>query len=39
VKVQIPENETGKPRKWEILLASEAAPREEACTLTIFQNP
>ncbi len=39
VKVQIPENETGKSRKWEILLASEAVPREEACTLTIFQNP
>lgn len=38
VHVQIPENDSGLVRRWELLLSSEAAPGVEACRLTIIQN-
>ena len=39
VTVQLPLNDSGKVRTWEILLATKAEPRTEACRLTILQNP
>ena len=38
VTLLIPDNTSGKTRKWEILLASKAAPTVEACRLTVIQN-